>query len=59
MNNPARTLMVGLGTRGKKWARILHEETKSQTVGYVDIDDTNLEWAQTMYEAKPETAITT
>ena len=26
-----------------------------QTVGYVDIDDTNLEWAQTMYEAKPET----
>ena len=47
--------MVGLGTRGKKWARILHEETKSQTVGYVDIDDANLEWAQTMYEAKPET----
>ena len=55
MNQPARTLMVGLGTRGKKWARILHEETKSQTVGYVDIDDANLEWAQTMYEAKPET----
>ena len=54
MNNPARTLMVGLGARGKKWARIMHEEQKSQTVGYVDLDDNNLEWAQTMYEADPK-----
>jgi predicted dehydrogenase len=53
MNKPFRTLMVGLGARGKKWARILHEEPQCQTIGYVDLDESNLEWAQSMYEAQP------
>ena len=46
MSNPMRTLLVGLGARGKKWARILKEEPTVETVGYVDILDDNLEWAK-------------
>ena len=54
MNSPVRTVLVGLGARGKKWARVLHDEEQCQTVGYVDLAEANLEWAQSMYEAQPE-----
>jgi predicted dehydrogenase len=46
--------MVGLGSRGKKWARLLHDESQVTTVGYVDINESNLEWAQSFYEASPQ-----
>ena len=54
MNSPVRTVLVGLGARGKKWARVLHDEEQCETVGYVDLAESNLEWAQSMYEAQPE-----
>lgn len=51
MSNPMRTLLVGLGARGKKWARILQEEPSVETIGYVDILDDNLEWAKSFDSA--------
>ncbi|MBM3926441.1 MAG: Gfo/Idh/MocA family oxidoreductase [SAR202 cluster bacterium] len=54
MSSPTRVLLVGVGARGKKWARILHDEPQARTVGYVDIADENLQWSQSMYEADPK-----
>ncbi len=54
MNQPARTLLVGVGARGKIWTRLLQDEPLTEIVGYVDLLDENLEWAQERYDAAPD-----
>jgi predicted dehydrogenase len=46
MNQPVRTLLVGVGARGKVWARLLHQERLAQVVGYVDPLVANIGWLQ-------------
>ncbi len=46
MTPPLRTLLAGVGARGKVWARLLREEPLTETVGYVDLLEANLEWAR-------------
>lgn len=53
MNQPIRTLLVGVGARGKIWTRLLHDEQLVETVGYVDLLPSNLSWAQERYGAAP------
>ena len=38
MQSPVRALLVGVGTRGKHWARIMHDEPLCDTVGYMDVN---------------------
>jgi predicted dehydrogenase len=40
--NPLRTVLVGLGARGRVWARLLHEEPRVDVVGYVDASEARL-----------------
>ncbi len=54
MQQPVRTLLVGVGARGKTWARLLHDEPLARVVGYVDVLDANLEWARAHVGAAPE-----
>ena len=42
MEAPIRTLLVGVGTRGRHWARIMADEPLCEVVGYMDIDPGNL-----------------
>lgn len=42
MQSPIRTLLVGVGTRGKHWARIMNDEPLCDVVGYMDISEDNL-----------------
>src|SRR6185312_4561329 len=49
VNQPVRTLLVGVGARGKIWSRLLHDEATTEVVGYVDLDQTNLDWAKRHY----------
>src|SRR5829696_5886924 len=42
MRDPLRVLLAGTGTRGKHWARIMHDEPLCRTVGYVDVNAANL-----------------
>jgi predicted dehydrogenase len=58
MNLPARTLVVGLGARGKIWTRILHDEPNANVVGYVDLLDSNIEWVQENYGASKDMCFT-
>lgn len=51
MRSPVRTLLVGVGTRGKHWARIMHDEPLCETVGYMDLDPAGLAAIQEMYPA--------
>ena len=37
-----RVLLVGVGTRGKHWARIMHDEPLCRTVGYMDLNMASL-----------------
>lgn len=53
MDSPIRTLIVGVGTRGKHWSRLVNEESNTVPVGYVDLDPQNLTWAQETYGASP------
>ena len=46
MNEPIRTLLVGLGPRGQIWSRLLHEEPLTEVIGYVDVDPANLDRAR-------------
>ena len=52
MNEPIRTLLVGLGARGKKWARIMNEEPMCEPVGYVDLLNLRLDWARSHFPGK-------
>jgi predicted dehydrogenase len=38
MVEPLRVLLVGVGTRGQHWARIMDDEPLCHTVGYMDTD---------------------
>jgi predicted dehydrogenase len=42
MVEPLRVMLVGVGTRGKHWARIMHDEPLCHTVGYMDLDEAAL-----------------
>ena len=44
MTEPMRTLLVGLGARGRIWTRLLHDEPTTRTVGYVDVNAENFVW---------------
>jgi predicted dehydrogenase len=48
---PMRTLLIGVGARGKIWSRILDDEPMTHVVGYVDLLDHNLEWVRDRYDA--------
>lgn len=50
MQSPIRTLLVGLGTRGKHWARIMRDEPRCDVVGYMDI---NAETVTAVHEQFP------
>jgi predicted dehydrogenase len=52
MNQPIRTLVVGLGARGQIWSRLLHEEPLTEIVGYVDIDPARLAVVQERWPAE-------
>lgn len=39
MTAPLRTLLVGVGTRGKHWARIIRDEPLCTPVGYMDVSE--------------------
>jgi predicted dehydrogenase len=54
MDAPIRTLLVGIGTRGKHWTRLVHEEPLTAPVGYVDPDERALAWARDTYGAHPD-----
>lgn len=49
MTWPVRTLLVGLGARGRTWARIMNEEPLCMPVGYVDMLGPRLEWARSQF----------
>jgi predicted dehydrogenase len=51
MHSPVRALLVGVGTRGKHWARIMHDEPLCETVGYMDVDPAGLAAIQEQYPA--------
>ncbi len=51
MRSPVRVLLVGVGTRGKHWARIMHDEPLCETVGYMDLDPAALAAIQEIYPA--------
>lgn len=54
MPDATRVLLVGVGARGKIWSRLLNEEPSVEVVGYVDLLDENLTWAQERYDAPPD-----
>ena len=49
-----RTLIIGVGARGKIWSRLLDDEPSTEVIGYVDLDERNLQWAQEHYDAPPD-----
>ncbi len=51
MNQPIRTLLVGLGARGQIWSRLLREEPLTEVIGYVDVDPANLDRAREQWVA--------
>jgi predicted dehydrogenase len=59
MGETLRTLLVGVGARGKIWSRLLADEPLTETVGYVDIDPGNLAWAADRFGATPEMCFAT
>ncbi len=54
MNSPIRTLVVGVGTRGKHWVRLVHDEPNTEPVGYVDPLEDCLAWVQDTYDVAPD-----
>ncbi len=54
MNDPIRTLIVGVGTRGKHWVRLVYEESLTDAVGFVDPDPACLHWVREQYGANSE-----
>jgi myo-inositol 2-dehydrogenase / D-chiro-inositol 1-dehydrogenase len=53
MQSPIRTLVVGVGTRGRHWVRLVHEEALTDPVGYVDVSESGLKWVQDTYGVDP------
>jgi predicted dehydrogenase len=53
MDRPVRTLLVGVGARGKVWARLLTEERLAQLIGCVDVAPSNLTWIQERFRVPP------
>ncbi len=58
MSEPMRTLLVGLGARGKIWARLLDDEATTETVGWVDVDPARFDWPQERYGAAASACFT-
>ena len=58
MGEPLRVLLAGTGTRGKHWARIMHDEPLCRTVGYMDLNEANLAEVNARWPA-PEGALFT
>ena len=54
MSEPLRTLIVGVGTRGRHWVRLVHEEPGTIPVGYVDPKPVGLDWVQERYDEPPD-----
>lgn len=49
-----RTLLVGLGARGRVWARLLDEEPRTAVAGYVDLSEANLAASGATYGVRPD-----
>ena len=58
VKSPVKTLLDGVGARGKKWARLLYDEPLAETVGYVDLREENLAWVQEEYSAAADSCYT-
>ena len=58
MSEPMRTLLVGLGARGKIWSRLLNDEPTTETVGFVDVNPDMLPGCRTTYGATAEQCFT-
>lgn len=54
MSEPIRVLIVGVGTRGRHWVRLVQEEPRTVPVGYVDPNPVGLEWVQERYDESPD-----
>ena len=54
MEAPLQTLIVGVGTRGKHWVRLVYEEPNTVPVGFVDPLPECLAWVQDEYDAPPD-----
>ena len=53
MSAPLRTVLVGLGARGRYWAQVLQAEPRCDLVAYVDPDPEALSRARTSYGERP------
>ena len=54
MTEPLRTLIVGVGARGRHWVRLVQEEPLAVPVGYVDPIPAGLRWVQERYDEPPD-----
>jgi predicted dehydrogenase len=59
VSGPIRTLVVGVGTRGRHWVRLAHEEPLAVPVGYVDPRSEALAWVQERYDEPVERCFST
>jgi len=53
MSATLRTLLVGLGARGRYWAQVMHAEPRCSVVGYVDPAPEALESANASFGVRP------
>lgn len=55
---PLRVLVVGVGTRGRHWVRLVSEEPQAALAGCVDLLPENLAWARERWGVAPEACFT-
>ncbi len=53
MSAPVRAILVGLGARGRYWARVMHDEPRCEIVAYVDPSHDALALADASFGARP------
>lgn len=53
MSAPIRTVLVGLGARGRYWAQVMHAEPRCDVIAYVDPAREALERADATFGARP------
>ena len=53
MTEPVKTVLVGLGARGRYWAQVMHAEPRCDVVAYVDPAAEALERADASFGARP------
>jgi predicted dehydrogenase len=53
VSRPVRTVLAGLGARGRYWARVLAAEPRCELAAYVDVDPTALAGAGASFGSRP------